>query len=197
MAMKGINYSTRKMAYLFYLISTLAIFFIVNSYTGILDFAFRSAISPLDQDTLFPLTYSLAILSFLIGIYWFRHSLLFSFPYAIGIPFLWVIFFEILWQNSFALFGTFTDNLTSEMILLSWFLVGTLSFPTWKIDKFSGIALILFLSGWLAWLVDGYPQMPSTMGFFFNTSLKIGAFFVIMVLVAPRMSVTRTYDHKR
>ncbi|MEM0156339.1 MAG: hypothetical protein QW597_07065 [Thermoplasmataceae archaeon] len=182
-----------RLTYLLYLISALAIFFIVNVSTGTLSFAFRSAISPFDQDTLFPLTYSLAILSFFLSIYWFRHFQLLSLPYATGVPFLWVIFFEILWQNSFAISGAFTDNLTSEVILLSWLLVGFLSFPTWKLDKVTMVAFLLFLMGWMAWLGDGYPQMPSARGYIFNITLKIGAFLVIIALVTPRRSEIRPY----
>ncbi len=188
--MADIKANEVKLTYLLYLLSALIVFFVVNVPTGILNFALNSALSPLNQDPLFPLTYSLAISSFLLSLYWSRHEGLLALPYAIGVPFLWVIFFEILWQNSFVLFGTFTDNLTSEVILLSWLLLGTISFPTWITDKFTIISFLLFSMGWIAWVLIGYPQMPSMLGYIFNFLLKIGAFLVIMVLVIPRQLVS-------
>lgn len=175
--------------YLVYFAVALVTFFAVNIPTGILTFAFRSAISPISQDTLFPLTYSLAIFSFLVSLYWERKAGLMAIPYAMGIPFLWVIFFEILWQNSFVLFGTFTDNLTSEVILFSWLLIGTISFPTWTMDRLTLISFLFFSAGWTAWILIGYPQMPSLPGYLFNFMLKIGAFIVIMIMVMPRRSL--------
>ena len=178
-----------KFAYTLYLIFALIVFFAVNFSTGILNLALRSAFSPLNQGPLFPLTFSLAISSFLLSLYWFRREALFAIPYAAGIPFLWVIFFEILWQNSFALFGTFTDNLTSEVILFSWLLIGTISFPTWTMDRLTLISFLFFSAGWTAWILIGYPQMPSFPGYLFNFMLKIGAFIVIMIMVMPRRSL--------
>lgn len=172
--------------YFSYLVSALIIFFVVNSLTGILVFAVRSAISPLTQDTLFPLTYSLAIASFLVTIYWYRDKGLTGFPYAIGVPFFWIILFEILWQNSFLLFGTFTDDVLSEIILSSWFMIGVISYPTWNIDKFTLWVFLMFSAGWTAWILARYPQMPSLSGYVFNISLKIGAFLAIMLMVKPR-----------
>lgn len=172
--------------YLVYFAVALVTFFAVNIPTGILNFAFRSAISPLSQDTLFPLTYSLAIFSFLVSLYWERNAGIMAVLYAMGIPFLWVIFFEILWQNSFIFFGTFTDNITSEIILFSWFFLGTVSYPMWKTDKYSITSFLVFSAGWVLWLIFGYPQMPSYLGYVFNVSLKVGAFFTIMVLAMPR-----------
>ena len=181
--------NTAKFAYTLYLISALIVFFAVNLPTGILNLALRSALSPLNQGPLFPLTFSLAISSFLLSLYWYWHEGPFALPYAVGVPFLWVIFFEILWQNSFAIFGTFTDNLTSEVILFSWLLIGTISFPTWTMDRLTLISFILFSAGWIAWILIDYPQMPSFPGYFFNFLLKIGAFIVIMIMVMPRRSL--------
>jgi hypothetical protein len=142
--------------------------------------------TPLNQDTLFPLTYSLAIFSFLLSLYWFRHEGILALPYAIGIPFLWVIFFEILWQNSFVFFGTLNDSLTNEVVLLSWLLPGTASFPEWRMDRISLIAFLTFSAGWVYWFASGYLQMPSAAGYLFNIPLKIGAFLAVLILVMPR-----------
>ncbi|MHB1707888.1 MAG: hypothetical protein ACYCT2_00220 [Thermoplasmataceae archaeon] len=178
-----------KFAYALYLIFALIVFFAVNFSTGILNLALRSALSPLNQGPLFPLTFSLAISSFLLSLCWYRREGLFALPYAAGVPFLWVIFFEILWQNSFALVGTFSDNLTSEVILFSWLLIGTISFPTWTMDRLTLISFLLFSAGWMAWILIDYPQMPSLPGYFFNFLLKIGAFLVIIIMVMPRRSL--------
>ena len=79
-----------------------------------------------------------------------------------------------------------SDNITSEIILFSWFFLGTISYPMWKTDKYSITSFLAFSAGWVLWLIFGYPQMPSYLGYVFNVSLKVGAFFTIMVLAMPR-----------
>ena len=102
----------RKIYFLF-LFLTSTFFIIINVETGILLLAVSEGLSPLRQNTLFPLTYSLAIFSFFISLYWFRNDGILSIPLSIGVPFLWVTFFEVLWQNSFLLTGKFNGNLTA------------------------------------------------------------------------------------
>jgi hypothetical protein len=77
-----------ELPYLLYFLVEIAVFPAVNIPTGTLSFAFKAAATPLNQDTLFPLTYSLAIFSFPLSLYWFRHEGILALPYAIGIPFL-------------------------------------------------------------------------------------------------------------
>jgi hypothetical protein len=176
--------------YSVFLFFAVTFFLVVNIETGILNLVIRSAFSPLSQDTLFPLTYSLAIVSFIMTMYWTRKSGLVSLPYSIGVPFLWVIFFEILWQNSFIFSGAFKDNIVSEMILMSWLLVGCISYPIWRADKFTLAAFLTFSLTWVAWVATGYQQMPLMTGYIFNISLKIGAFLTIIVLIFPRRTNT-------
>ncbi len=178
--------------YFSFLFLTSTFFLIINVETGILLFAVSASLSPFHQNTLFPLTYFLSVFSFLISLYWFRYDGILSIPLSIGVPFLWVTFFEVLWQNSFLLTGKFSDNLNSELILLSWLLMGSISFPKWKKDRVTISAFIAFSIGWIAWLGMGYPQMPSFLGYLFNISLKIGAFALIIILVMTKNSTSQT-----
>lgn len=175
--------------YVIFIILIYTILIIFNIQTGVLSFAIWSGFHPLDEDILFPLTYSLAICSFLIFLYWFRNNGIFAIPLAIGVPFLWVITFEILWQNSFILTGHIGDTLNTELILISLLLMGIISLPEWKRNRISVSAIVIFTIGWITWLWMGYPQIPSTLGYMFNITLKIGAFAVIMILVMPYDSI--------
>ena len=79
--------------YFLFLFLTSTFFIIINVETGILLLAVSEGLSPFHQNTLFPLTYSLAIFSFFISLYWFRNDGILSIPLSIGVPFLWVTIF--------------------------------------------------------------------------------------------------------
>ncbi|MEM0136438.1 MAG: hypothetical protein QXU18_14625 [Thermoplasmatales archaeon] len=171
---------------LFFGVATAIIFSIINLKYGIIFFAIHSALNPQSQDEIFPLTYSLAIISVVaISIFYRKHGII-SVWYGFSVAFLWVIIFEILWQNSFIISGGFHDTFSRELILFSWLLLGFNSYPIWKKDKISIIALILFALGWTSWVVSGYQQIDTLEGLVFNLFLKIQAFLTIMVIVSPR-----------
>lgn len=194
MVLKLINLKDKRnrRLYLFFVCLICITFVIINVQSGILLFAVKAGLSPLRQNTLFPLTYFLAILSLFISLYWFRGDGILSIPNSIGVPFLWVTIFEVLWQNSFILTGKFGDDVSSELILLSWLLMGTISFPKWETDTRTRLTFLVFIIGWVAWLATGYSQMPSIEGYVFNISLKIWAFVVIIFLVMPKYSTSQT-----
>jgi hypothetical protein len=171
---------------LFFGIATVVFFVIVNLEYGIVHYVIGAIFSPLSQNVIFPLTASLAVISFLVISLLYRHFGIFSVWYGLTVTFLWIILFEILWQNSFIFTGNFIDTVTSEVILLSWFLMGTNSYPIWKIDKITGIAFVLFGVLWVLWITTGYQQINTTEGIVFNVITKILAFVVVMALVFPR-----------
>ena len=112
--------------------------------------------------------------------------------YGLTVTFLWLIFFEILWQNSFLLTGNFTDTLSSEIILLSWLIMGVNSYPLWQNDRYTGISVLVFGSMWFLWIITGYNQINTLEGLVFNLFTKALAFCVIIVLTLPRKNKIHT-----
>jgi hypothetical protein len=168
-------------------------FTVVNLRYGIVFLVITSVSSPLSQNTIFPLTSVLALSSFLIiSMVYFKSRGIISLWYGLTVTFLWLIFFEILWQNSFLLNGNFTDTLSSEIILLSWLIMGVNSYPLWKKDSYTGILLLVFSAVWLLWIMTGYNQINTLEGLVFNLITKAIAFFVIVVLTLPRKNKIHT-----
>ena len=93
MAREYVSVKRNRRIYFLFLFLTSTFFIIINVETGIFLLAVSEGLSPLRQNTLFPLTYSLAIFSFFISLYWFRNDGILSIPLSIGVPFLWVTIF--------------------------------------------------------------------------------------------------------
>lgn len=168
-------------------ILTVVFFITINLKYGIVYLVLGSVVSPFSQNEVFPLTASLAVVSFIATtLIYYKRAGIISAWYGLSITFLWLIFFEILWQNSFILTGNFMDTISSEIILISWLLMGLNSYPILNTDKISGIAFLIFGICWSLWLASGYHQINTIEGLIFNLITKAFAFMVIMVMVIPR-----------
>jgi hypothetical protein len=144
----------------------------------------------------FPLTASLAVISFIATtLIYYRRLGLISGWYGLTITFLWLILFEILWQNSFIFTGNFTDTIYSEIILISWLLMGLNSYPILTKDRISVIAFLLFGICWGLWLVTGYDQINTKEGLIFNLITKALAFVVVMAMAIPRTKTIPGGEH--
>lgn len=130
-------------------------------------------------------TYPFSLISVVFALYesqGYKYSIL----YALSTPIFSIVVFEILW-HFFGIFTTnfpYTMNLEGYILFFVWLLLGTISYSFWRLNKLAIMVSVGYLSLWIAWVLSGYPQIinGSYVSYFFNFSLKILTFVLIMTL---------------
>jgi hypothetical protein len=116
-------------------------------------------------NSVFPLTYAVAIIIFIFFFTRFRKNTSLgwkrSFLLSVTIPFGFVAFFETLYQAVFSFVRPeiFHIPLSGQLLLTSWLLLGLSTMPYWKITKKFYLLVVLDIVGFLIWVGIGYPQI--------------------------------------
>ncbi|MFI5419663.1 MAG: hypothetical protein ACHQ1H_01710 [Nitrososphaerales archaeon] len=119
-------------------------------------------------NSIFPLTYGLALFIFIFFYFRFRKNVGFdrkrSLLLSATIPFGFVAFFETVYQELFFVVRPqlFHTPPSGQLLLASWILLSLSTVPFWKITKKFYLVIAVDISGFLIWLALGYPQIFET-----------------------------------
>jgi hypothetical protein len=119
-------------------------------------------------NSIFPLTYSLAVFSFIFFLLRFRKNLNLGWKRSIllsaTIPFGFAAFFETVYQEVFAVVRPkdFHIPLSGQLLLASWIILGLSTLQYWRITRKFYAVITVDVVLFLIWMGIGYPQIYET-----------------------------------
>ncbi len=142
-------------------------------------------------NTLFPVTYALAIISFLFALWRLKGNPLQRLLLSLSFPFAFVQSFDTIYNKLGYLLHpkAFAGTMNPAIILveMSWLVLGLSTLTFWRLTKKSMAPLLLFLGGFILWAVLDYPSIsglqPVGVGLVLNIALKIDAAALFIVLL--------------
>lgn len=153
-------------------------------------------------NAIFPLTYSLAIFSFIIAFIRINTGLPVRLLLSASFPFAFVQTFETIYQKlGYALTPlAFAGTIQPQVLAVeaSWLLLGFSTIPLWRWSR-KGLASLLFLiAGFALWALVDYPSAPRLqplgIGLALNIALKIDSALLFTALLYEG---TRTQSRSR
>jgi hypothetical protein len=162
-------------------------------------------------NSIFPLTYGIAIFIFLFFIFRFRKNCGLAWTRVLllsaTIPFGFVAFFETVYQEVFSVVrpALFHTPPSGQLLLASWILLSFASLPFWRVTKKFYAVLAVDILGFAIWIAIDYPQIYevgplTTYALILNIVTKISFAFTYIVLVfdgTARTSQERGIDREQ
>jgi hypothetical protein len=173
-----------------YLVGSFAVAIVVMAVYGLVPFLIGTVtateqVTPILTDVTLPCSVGL----FGAALWWGRRLR----PLAPVFAFSAVVAALALFEDTWHLVGStspgfgFSINQAGWIILGTWTAFGLASAREWRVSVATGILGLLFMGVFVAWRVDGYPQLATggMTALWFNGASKALAFLFVGALVAP------------
>jgi hypothetical protein len=141
----------------------------------------------LQENVIFPITYSVAIFVFIFSFMRFRKIMRLpaSLLMAITVPFGFASLFELVWSSAYLITGGWKFLGLWYLALCIWFVFGLTSIRYWRVSRSFWLVIGLFVVAWIAWVLLGYPQIT---GYHTNGSITLFNIALIMNILAKILS---------
>lgn len=141
-----------------------------------------------DLNIIFPITWTCALISFLLIFFIlirktsFFNSLAISSASQFGAVFLFEMIFNLIAKYMFGQHALPLSNTDYLIASLSWLIMSLCGIGFWKKNRFLYIFILIFITGFLVWAIIGFPILSGLPSLFLNYITKISAFCIITSL---------------